>query len=194
MTKADSKRKKAGTSLVQEESAPDETPENLDKVRDILFGGQMRAVDQRLASLESRFQRELKGIRNDTEKRLADLEVFFKKEIGSQTEKLQAERTKRSDEVKALGGEVKDGFKNLDKRLGRLDDATSKADADLRTAILEHSKMVTDQLKRLSDEFSSELQQAVLELRSEKLDTATLIQLFSDMALHLTEDLQSGTK
>ena len=194
MTKADSKRKKSATARNQEEPAADETPENLDKVRDILFGGQMRAVDQRLASLESRFQRELKGIRNDTEKRIAELEAFFKKEIGSHTEKLQAERSKRTDDLKVLGGEVKDGFKSLDKRLGKLDETSSKADAELRTAILEHSKMVTEQLKQASDAFSSELQQAVLELRAEKLDTATLIQLFSDMALHLTEDLQSGTK
>jgi hypothetical protein len=193
MTKADSKRKKT-TSRTKEEPASDETPENLDKVRDILFGGQMRAVDQRLAALESRFQRELKGMRNDTEKRLADLEAFFKKEIGSQTEKLQAERSKRSDDLKALGGEMKDGFKSLDKRLGKLDETSSKADADLRTAILEHSKMVSEQLKQLSEELSSELQQAVLELRSEKLDTATLIQLFSDMALHLSEDLQAGAE
>ena len=192
MTKAGSKRKKVAVSNAPEEHAMDETPENLDKVRDILFGGQMRAVDQRLASLEARFQRDLKGLRTDTGKQLSDLEAFFKKEIESQTEKLQAERSKRSDDLKRLSAEVKDGFKNLEKRLGKLDDTTSKADADLRTAILEHTKTVTAQLKKVSDEFSSELQQAVMELRGEKLDTATLIQLFSDMALHLTEDLQAG--
>ena len=172
----------------------DETPENLDKVRDILFGGQMRAVDQRLAALEGRFQRDLKGLRTDTGKQLSDLEAFFKKEIESLTEKLQTERGKRTDDLKALGTEVKDGFKNLEKRLGKLDDATSKADADLRTAILEHTKAVTAQLKKVSDDFSAELQEAVTELRGEKLDTATLVQLFSDMALHLSEDLQAGTE
>jgi hypothetical protein len=193
MTKADNKRKKAASSA-PEEPAMDETPENLDKVRDILFGGQMRAVDQRLASLEGRFQRDLKGLRTDTGKQLSDLEAFFKKELEALTEKLKAERGKRTDDLKALGTEVKDGFKNLEKRLGKLDDATSKADADLRTAILEHTKTVTAQLKKVSDDFSAELQEAVTELRGEKLDTATLIQLFSDMAVHLTEDLQAGTE
>ena len=170
----------------------DETPENLDKVRDILFGGQMRAVDQRLAALEARFQRDLKGLRTDSGKQLSDLEVFFKKEIETLTEKLQTERSKRTDDLKVLSSEVKNGFKNLDKRLGKLDDAGSKTDADLRTAMLEHTKTVTAELKRVSDDFSTELQQAVKELRGEKLDTATLIQLFSDMAIHLSEDLQSG--
>jgi len=172
----------------------DETPENLDKVRDILFGGQMRAVDQRLASLEGRFQREIKGLRTDTGKQLSDLETFFKKEIETLTEKLQAERAKRVDDLKARGAEVKEGLKNLEKRLGKLDDTASKADAELRTAILEQTKTVTAQLKKVSDDFSAELKQAVAELRGDKLDTATLVQLFSDMALHLSEDLKAGAE
>lgn len=193
MTKADNKRKKAASSA-PEEPAMDETPENLDKVRDILFGGQMRAVDQRLATLEARFQRDLKALSKDSGTQLSDLETFFKKEIETLTEKLQTERSKRTDDLKALSTEVKDGFKNLEKRLSKLDDAGSKADADLRTAILEHTKSVTTQINKLSDDFSAELQQAVKELRGEKLDTATLVQLFSDMALHLSEDLQAGTE
>jgi hypothetical protein len=194
MTKAGSKRKKATTPGAPEASALAETPENLEKVRDILFGGQMRAVDQRLASLEGRVQRDLEGLRTETGKRLTSLETFIKKEIESQKKKLQAERSKRTDDLKSLGSEVQDGLKSLEKRLDKLDDTTSKADADLRTAILEHTKTVTEQLKGLSDEMSSELQQAVLELRAEKLDTASLIQVFSDMALHLTDDLQVGTE
>jgi hypothetical protein len=193
MTKAGSKKKKTA-SRSPEEQAMDETPENLDKVRDILFGGQMRAVDQRLASLEARFQRDLKGLRTDTGKQLSDLEAFFKKEIETLAQKLQTERAKRTDDLKALNVEVKSGFKDLEKRLGKLDDATSKADADLRTAILEHTKTVTAQLEEVSDRFSSELKQAVTELRGEKLDTATLIQLFSEMALHLTDDLKAGAE
>ena len=142
-----------------------ETPENLDKVRDILFGGQMRAVDQRLASLEARLQRDLKGLRTDTAKQLSDTEAFFKKEIEALSEKMQSERSKRTDGLKVLGAEVKDSFKNLDKRLGKLDDATSKADADLRIAVLEHTKTVTAQLKKVSNDLSAELQRAVAELR-----------------------------
>ena len=188
MPKAESKRKKAAA------PPPDETPENLDKVRDILFGGQMRAVDQRLAALEKRFQREIDGLRKDTEKRDADLEAFIKKEIEALTKKLQTERSKRTEDLKTLSGEMQGGFKSLEKQLAKLDDASSKADADLRTAILEHTQTVSKQLKDLTDQFGDELRRAVQELRGDKLDTATLIQLFSDMALNLSEDLQAGTE
>jgi hypothetical protein len=193
MAKSESKRKKTPPPS-EPEPPDDETPENLDKVRDILFGGQMRAVDQRLAALEARFQKELEGHRSDSAKRAADLEKFFKKEIESLTKKVQGERSKRTDDLKALNAEVQEGFKSLDKQLSKLDDASSKADADLRTAILEHTQTVAEQIQKLSDDFSAELRRAVQELRGEKLDTATLIQLFSDMALHLSEDLKAGSE
>lgn len=193
MPKSDAKKKKAAPAPAPEMPA-DETPENLDKVRDILFGGQMRAVDQRLAALEKRFQKDLDGFRAESDKRLTGLEAFIKKEIEAQTKKLQAERSKRTDDLKGLNADVRDNFKSIEKQLTKLDDSSNKADADLRTAILEHTHTVADQLKNLSDEFAAELRQAVQELRGEKLDTATLIQVFSDMALHLSEDLKAGTE
>ncbi len=191
MTKAHSQRKKAVGSRAPDTALADETPESLEKVRDILFGGQMRAVDQRLAALEERMHREVSALQSETNKRFAGLESYAQKEVESLVEKLTAERSKRIEEIKALGSELRESLKNLEKRLAKLDDASGKADADLRTAILEQTKATTQQLKQLSEGFSADLQRAVVELRGEKLDTATLIQLFSDMALHLAEDLNA---
>ena len=42
-----------------------EPPESLDKVRDILFGGQMRAVDGRLQALEEHLLHEQTQLRAD---------------------------------------------------------------------------------------------------------------------------------
>jgi hypothetical protein len=194
MPKSASKRKKTDQPPAPESPPSDETPENLDKVRDILFGGQMRAVDQRLAALEDRFKRDLDNLRSDNGKRLSELETFFKKEIESLTKKLTSERSKRSDDLKATKTEMHDGFRSIEKQLSKLDDASNKADAELRTAILEHTQSVTEQIKSLSDQFDFELRQAVQELRGDKLDTATLVQMFTDMALHLSEDMQAESE
>ena len=193
MTRASSKRKKTGPANPSD-SPVAETPENLDKVRDILFGGQMRAVDQRLAALEERFQRDLSAQRADLDKGVSTLESYVKKEIGSLLEKLRTERSKRTDDLKSITSELKETLRGLDKRMAKLDDSTSKADADLRTAILEQTKSATSQLKELNDSFSAQLQSAIHELRTEKLDTASLVQLLSDMALNLSEDLPSGSE
>lgn len=174
-------------------SLPDETPENLDKVRDILFGGQMRAVESRLARVEERLLHEQKTMRAGIEKQIASLEAYAKKELAALEERLKAEQAKRGDDLKAVSGDVKDGFKSLDKRLAKLDDATSAADAELRTQLLEHSNVVSAQIKTLADELKAELTRAVKELRAEKTDTASLIEVFSEMAVRLSDDLQASS-
>jgi len=163
MAQTKSRKKKAQESPAAA-SLPDETPENLDKVRDILFGGQMRAVESRLARLEERLLHEQKTMRAGLEKQIATLEAY-----------------------------AKDSFKSLDKRLAKLDDATSTADAELRTQILEHTKAVSAQIKTLADELTAELTRAVRELRAEKADTASLIEVFSEMAVRLSDDLQASS-
>jgi uncharacterized protein involved in exopolysaccharide biosynthesis len=190
MKKTTSQRKKTASAAAAH-GGPEEQPESLDKVRDILFGGQMRAVDARLAALEERFQRDLEAVRSDAEKRISGLESSVTRDLRAQAEEIKIERAKRGDELGQLASELRAGIRNLEKLLAKLDDAASKADADLRTAILEHSKTVTADLKRLSDETTREIGRLTRELRSEKLDTASLIELFSDMALRLTEDLQT---
>ena len=44
---------------------------NLDKVRDLLFGGQMRDFDRRFARLEERLIKETADLNDDVRKRLA---------------------------------------------------------------------------------------------------------------------------
>ena len=53
---------------------------NIDKVRDILFGGQMRDYDRRFQKLEERLLQETSELKDDVRKRLAALEQFMKQE------------------------------------------------------------------------------------------------------------------
>lgn len=193
MAQSKSRKKKAS-----EPSAasllPDETPESLEKVRDILFGGQMRAVESRLARIEERLLHEQQALKKELEKQLASLEAFTKKELSALSAKLDAERASRGEDVKAVSAELKSNFKSLDKRLAKLDEATNAADAEFRTQLLEHTKAVSGQIKALGDDLMSELSRSVRELRAEKTDTASLIEVFSDVAVRLSEELQASTE
>ena len=73
------------------------------------------------------------AMRADLAASLAGLEGYARKELDALGEKLKAERAKRADDLKALAGELKEALKALDKRLAKLDEATSGADADLRS-------------------------------------------------------------
>jgi len=74
-------------------------PENLDTVRDSLFGGHMRAVEGRLARMEERINREQAVMRADLEKALHGLDQFARKELEALGEKLKAERAHASTGV-----------------------------------------------------------------------------------------------
>lgn len=169
-------------------------PESLDKVRDILFGGQMRAVESRLQGLESRLLRGQEALRAEFTKQLAALDAALQKEAQSLGERLGSERAKRTDELKALGAELKDALRSLEKRHVKLEELSGTADADLREGILQQGKAVSAEIARLSERLSSELTRSVQELKAEKASLAALASLFSDMSSRLSGDARGAAK
>lgn len=61
----------------------DETPESLDKVRDILLGGQMRTVETRLRSMEERLHRDQQSLRAEVARQFGDLDAVLRKEVAT---------------------------------------------------------------------------------------------------------------
>jgi hypothetical protein len=61
-----------------------ETPESLDQVRNILFGGQMRMVDSRLHDLEERFLQEQATLRSEFFRQLEEIDAAAKRELAAQ--------------------------------------------------------------------------------------------------------------
>jgi len=169
-----------------------EPPESLDKVRDILFGGQMRAVEGRLQALEERLLHEQTQMRADLGKQIAGVEAEARRELQSLTEQLAADRVKRGEELKALGADLRDGLRSLEKRHVKLEEMGGSADAELRDSILEQSRAVSAQIERLSQRVAADLGREVAGLRHDKADLAALGTLFSDMAGRLHNSLGNG--
>ncbi len=74
MPKPDADKRKSGSVQVAEPPAAEPQPESLDKVRDILFGGQMRAVESRLQGMEERLRQEHEALRSDFNKQTESLD------------------------------------------------------------------------------------------------------------------------
>jgi len=174
-------------------TAPDQTtdnggvpgPESLDQVRDILFGGQMRMVESRLQGLEERLLRESQGMRADLSRQIADLEGALRKELDTLADRVQTERAKRAEDLKNLGADLKEAIKSLEKRHGKLEEAASLADAELRDQILAHSAALSADLAQLGAKMSAELDRAVEQLDGDKLDTSRLAGLIGQLAVEL---------
>src|SRR6202162_5426794 len=56
---------------------------NVDKIRDILFGSQMRDYEKRFIRLEDNVTKAIEGLREDMTKRLDNLRAFVRQEVDS---------------------------------------------------------------------------------------------------------------
>lgn len=184
----------AGKSPGSNGPAPESTPESLDQVRDILFGGQMRMVDARLQGLEARLQQEQTSMRAEFSRELADIDSTMKKALAQLTERLAAERTKRAEDLKALSVDVKELVRNLERRHQSLEEAASQADAELRDHLFKQSAAQSADLAKTADRLSMQLELVATGLQTEKLDTAALVSGLTDLASRLTGNGANAAK
>ena len=91
--------------------------QNVDKIRDILFGSQMRDYDKRFMRLEERLAKAADALRDDLKKRFDSLESFVQQEVESLHQRLKTEKTERVDAIKELTRETRESSKTLENRL-----------------------------------------------------------------------------
>ncbi len=163
----------------------DPTIESLDKVRDILFGQQVREQEKRFGRLEDRLAKELNDIRDDLTKRMGTLEAFAKSEIDTLTDRLKAEQTERTKSDRELTKELEETGKSLEKKLSDLDGRTTDATREIRKLILDQSKILRDEMLKRNDELSATLQKAIGEIRNDKADRFGLADLLTEVAMKL---------
>jgi DNA anti-recombination protein RmuC len=170
----------------------DATAGSLDKVRDILFGAQVRDADRRFARLEERLSKEAADLKDDVRKRLGVLEQFVKSELESLAERLKSEHEARTDAVKDLSRELRDASKASEKKFGQVDDQLARVQRELRQQLLDTHQKITDEMQRQAQDGAARLARESSELRTEKVDRAALAAMLTDIAMRLTDDLTPG--
>jgi hypothetical protein len=154
MAKNEVERKRPATPPVADNQAAEQQPESLDKVRDILFGGQMRAVETRLRGLEERIREEHDALRADLVRQITELDASTRREMQAIDERLATERTKRTESIKVLTAEIKETIRALEKRHMKLEEATGAADAALRDQLLLQARATSADQAKLVDRLS----------------------------------------
>jgi DNA repair exonuclease SbcCD ATPase subunit len=161
---------------------------NLDKVRDILFGSQTREVEKRFTRLEERLSKEFSNIRDETKKRLDSLEIYIKKEIESLAERLKNEQIERNNLVKELAEESKNVATSLEKKLAQFDEQSTHSQRELREQILNQSQSLHDDIRQKYEEIITLLERETQELQRDKTDRSHLASLFTELAIRLNAD------
>ena len=163
---------------------------NVDKIRDILFGNQMREYDSRFARLEETLLKESSDLKESVRKRIDTLESYFKKELESLAGRLRAERDDRLALGKDLSGEIKNAAESLTRAIRETQDGVAQADRELRSHVLEQTKALMDEIQTNRDSVLGILERRVLELRNSKTDRAALAELLSEVAMRLNREFR----
>ena len=163
---------------------------NVDKIREILFGGQMRDYDKRFNRLEERLLKESAELREDSRRRVEALETFVNKEFAALVNRLQAEQQSREGSVQTMSRELNEAIKSLDARLTQFYNQNTETQHDLRQQLLEQSKNLNEEIRRKHDDVSATLERELAELNHEKTDRTSLSALFTEVALRLNNDFK----
>ena len=166
---------------------------SIDKVRDILFGVQMRDYDKRFARLEERLVKETTDLREDVKKRLAALEQYVAHELEALGDRLTAEQGERADAAKELGQQLRESAKAFEKKTAAIDDQAARSQRELRQQLLEQQQRLSEEIQQRHAELLSTLGRESTELRDEKADRAALASLFTEMAMRLSNQFRLPT-
>ncbi|MGE3958940.1 MAG: hypothetical protein AB7H96_19665 [Vicinamibacterales bacterium] len=170
--------------------ASGQTPASLDKVRDILFGNQMRDVERRFARLEERLIKETASLKDDMRKRLDALEAYVRAEAESLEGQIKAERNDRTDAHGSLSIELKETARTLERKTTAIDEQHSRGQRELRQQMLEQHQRLSDDLQQKVEEILATLSRTAQELRTDKADRATIAALLTEVAMRLNDEFR----
>ena len=171
-------------------SAIDTGTGNIDKIRDIIFGSNMRDYEQRFARLEETLKKESSDIRDTTRRHLEALEAFVHKELAALEGRLNIERDERAESHARLSADLSTCSSSLFKKIGEVENQEAQAKREIRNDLLQQSKELTDAIRTKGEELVALLERRSQELQHQKTDRAALASLFSEVSLRLTDQFK----
>jgi chromosome segregation ATPase len=147
--------------------------ENVDRIREILFGTQQREFEKKLSRMEERLSTEVNNLREESKKRF---------------ERIKAEQDERSEKHAQLSRELKEFAKQTEKRISHLDEQADKHQRDFRKQILDQGEGLAQEFRRQHQELKSAVDASLEELAGDKASRGALASLFTEMALRLNNE------
>jgi len=163
---------------------------NVDQIRDIIFGSQMRDYEQRFSRLEERVLNEADSLRNETNIRLDALEDYIKQEINSLVDQIGNERGEREDDTRHLASELSKNTLDTDKKLSQVQDKLTQSAGDSREAMLEQSKTLLKEIQTVRTSLTEQVNKSTDELADSKTDRKALADMFIEVAMRLNGDFK----
>lgn len=159
----------------------------IDKIRDILFGSQMAAVESRFIQLEKRLNTQIEALGQQTTIHFKEMETLIQKQDEALTGRLDGEQSERSQGAEALHQKINDATEAISKAIDAQAKQQSKDMNRVNQQLKELSSDLADEMHIQQVEAAKNLETAVQQLDEDKLARKVLSQLLVEMADRLSE-------
>lgn len=161
---------------------------NIDKIREILFGGHARDYDRRFKRLEERLGQEQGHLREDISQRIRAMEELLNNELDNLAEKAKAERQERQLAYQDLKNDLGALRTETTGRLNQLDEQISRDIKQVRQQLQSKHQEVSSLLRQQVEMVLSLVKQEITQLQEEKVSRSDLASFFSEFAMRLNRD------
>jgi uncharacterized protein YukE len=163
----------------------DDGDRNVDQIRDILFGGQMRDYERRFQEMIQKLDQETQRLRDDFERRSGAIEKRLDEQVDKLLKQLRQEVNDRGQSLDDLESRVQQSARTarneMNNAVAALQQDLGQGDERLRAAMAE----INAAIKQLGDNATSALGGARDELRAEKVSREDLAAMLTEVALRL---------
>ena len=162
----------------------------VDRIRDILFGSQMRDYDGRFQRLDERLTREAADARADTQKHLEALENFIKGALESLTNRLNTEQFARGHAVEKLAHDLAETAKSLELGTKNLGEHADREFHALRQQLLDQTKALNDEIREKHGQVKADLDREAEQIRGAMTGREALAEMLSEVSLRLKNEFR----
>ncbi len=162
-------------------------PESVERIRDIIFGAQMRDYEERFESLERRLGEVIRELSQTLEQRIDKLNQLVLKQFGQLNRELQRESRERGEGHGQLESRLEETHSSLSQSIDARRVETEKALSQLQDLLSQQTSETADRLRRKLETLIRETKESLERLSSQKADRTRLASLLSEVARQLDE-------
>ena len=161
---------------------------NIEKIRTILFGNQMRDYEARFARLEEQLGQQVAELREDFRRHSDTLEGYVRQELDSLSERLAGEYEGRSNSLKDIHKTLDELSAGLAARTHQIEEQLSKSSRVVRRQGQAQGKQLRGEGQLSVGELSRLGQRDLQQLRTGKTDRTALAGRLTELEARLGTD------
>ena len=161
---------------------------SVDRVREILFGSQLRTYEQRFGQLES----ELKLLQQDFQEELGELEITFEKDLkealAGVDEQLRGVQGQRQSSLEELRSQTDRASVQLQNVLSTVDESLERRTKELDRQLLELRDSLQGNVRELRQELFNALERHLATLTSFKMNRNDMADLLFQASMQARDE------